>query len=180
MLIILLGASGSGKTTIEKKLETAGVHRLRSHTTRAKKNGEPEDAYYFVKKDEFKKADIVESVLYKNNFFGLSRHELEVARVQDCVVTLDWNGAQQIKNVFPLAITIYIDCPLYQLEKRLPAQEDSQKQIKMLEQIELDSRCAEDCEYIVRNYDGQLDEASARILEIYREHKKLIKGGDCE
>ena len=37
MLIILLGASGSGKTTIEKKLETSGIHRLRSHTTRQKK-----------------------------------------------------------------------------------------------------------------------------------------------
>lgn len=172
MLIILLGASGSGKTTIEKKLETAGIHRLRSHTTRSKKNGEAEDAYYFVKKDEFKKADIVESVLYKNNFFGLSRSEVKIAEKQDCVVTLDWNGAQQIKRLFPFSATIYLDCPLYQLEKRLPPQDDNQKQMKLLEQIELDSKCASDCDYIVRNYDDQLDEATVRILEIYREHVK--------
>lgn len=175
MLIILLGASGSGKTTIEKKLETAGIHRLRSHTTRLKKAGETDDAYYFVKKDEFKKADIVESVLYKNNFFGLSRSEVKIAENQDCVVTLDWNGAQQIKRLFPFAATIYLDCPLYQLEKRLPNQADSQKQMKLLEQIELDSKCASDCDYIVRNYDGQLDEATARIFEIYREHVNSAK-----
>ena len=92
-------------------------------------------------------------------------------------MTLDWNGAQQIKRLFPFSATIYLDCPLYQLEKRLPPQDDSQKQIKLLEQIELDSKCASDCDYIVRNYDGQLDEATTRIFEIYREHMSLVSSG---
>lgn len=173
MLIILLGATGSGKTTIEKILETSGIHRLRSHTTRVRKPGEAEDAYYFVKKDEFKKADIVESVLYKNNFFGLSRAEVKIAENKDCVVTLDWNGAQQIKRLFPFAATIYLDCPMYQLEKRLPPQLDSQKRIKILEQIEMDSKCEYDCDYIVPNYDTQVDDAVARILEICRERNNF-------
>lgn len=170
MLIILLGPSGSGKTTIEKRLEANGIHRLRSHTTRVQKPGESGEAYYFVKKDEFKKADIVESVLYKNNFFGLSRAEIQIAESKDCVVTLDWNGAQQIKRLFPFAATIYIDCPIYQLEKRLPAQLDSQKTIKMMEQIEADSKCQYDCDYIVLNYDYQLDETIAKIMEICHKH----------
>ena len=170
MLIILLGASGSGKTTIEKILETSGIHRLRSHTTRPRKPGEAEDAYYFVKKEEFKKTDIVESVLYKSNFFGLSRSEVKIAENKDCIITLDWNGAQQIKRLFPFAVTIYLDCPLYQLEKRLPPEFDSEKRKKMLEQIANDSKCEDDCDYIVGNYDNQLDEALARIMQIYREH----------
>jgi len=170
MLIILLGALGSGKTTIEKILETNGIHRLRSHTTRARKPSESADAYYFVNKDEFKKADIVESVLYKNSFFGLSRAEVTIAESKDCVATLDWNGAQQIKRLFPFAATIYLACPMYQLEKRLPPELDSQKRIKILEQIERDAKCEYDCDYIVSNYDTQLDAAIARILEIYREH----------
>ena len=174
MLIILLGASGSGKTTIEKMLETSGIHRLRSHTTRTRKPGEAEDAYCFVKRDEFKKVDIVESVLYKNNFFGLSRAEVKIAENKDCVVTLDWNGAQQIKRLFPFAATIYLDCPMYQLEQRLPPQLDSEKKNKILEQIEIDSRCKYDCDYIVLNYNTKLAEAIARILEIYREHKENL------
>lgn len=171
MLIILLGALGSGKTTIEKMLETSGIHRLRSYTTRVKKPGEAEDAYYFVKKDEFKKFDIVESVLYKNSFFGLSRAEVKIAEDKDCIVTLDCNGAQQIKRLFPFAATIYLDCPMYQLEKRLPTELDREKRIKVLEQMEIDSRCQYDCDYIVSNNDNQLDATIARILEIYREHK---------
>lgn len=170
MLLILLGASGSGKTTIEKMLETSGVQRLRSHTTRVRKFGEAEDAYYFVKKDEFKKADIVESVLYKNNFFGLSRAEVKRAENTDCVVTLDWIGAQQIKRLFPFAATIYLDCPIYQLVKRLPQELDSQKRILMLQQLEKDSKCESDCDYIVFNHDTQLIEAITRIMEICREH----------
>ncbi len=174
MLMILLGASGSGKTTIEKKLEANGIHRLKSHTTRAKKIGEAADAYYFVKKEEFKKADIVESVLYKNNFFGLSRSEVKIAEEQDCVVTLDWNGAQQIKRLFPFAITIYIDCPVYQLEKRLPSQLDSERKMKILEQIEIDSKCAPECDYIVFNYDNQLEQAVAEIMKICTEHNNKV------
>jgi len=172
MLIILLGALGSGKTTIERILGASGIHRLRSHTTRLRKPGEGEDAYYFVTKDEFKKADIVESVLYKQSFFGLSRAEVKIAEHKDCVVTLDWNGAQQIKRLFPFATTIYLDCPMYQLERRVSPELDSQKRIKVLEQIAMDEKCEYDCDYIVPNYDDQIDDALARILEIYREHNK--------
>lgn len=176
MLIVLLGPSGSGKTTIEKKLEQKGMHRLRSHTTRPKKPNESADAYYFVKKDEFKKVDIVESVLYKNSFFGLSREEVTIAETKDCVVTLDWNGAQQLKRRIPFAVTVYIDCPMYQLEKRLPSEFDEEKRMKALEQIELDSKCAEDCDYIVRNYDGQLEEACSQLIELCSEYKKGAMG----
>lgn len=172
MLIVLLGPSGSGKTTIEKKLEQGGVYRLRSHTTRLRQNSESEDAYYFVKKEDFKKVDLVESVLYKNSFFGLSRQEVQNAETKDCVVTLDWNGAQQIKHQFPFAATVYIDCPIYQLEKRLPSESDHAKRQKIMDQIILDSKCAANCDHIVRNYDGQLDEACSRIVELFRESKE--------
>jgi guanylate kinase len=173
MLIVLLGPTGSGKSTIEKKMGQSGMHRLRSHTTRLKKTGESEDAYYFVKKEDFKKVDLVESVLYKNSFFGLSREEVEIAKTKDCVVTLDWNGAQQIKHRIPFAVTVFIDCPMYQLEKRLPIEIDSEKRKKIMAQVVLDSKCAANCDYIVRNYDGQLDEACAQLLEICRESKKM-------
>jgi len=171
MLVILLGASGAGKTTVEKILEKSGIHRLRSHTTRARKPFEAEDAYYFVQLAEFKKADIVESVIYNKNFYGLSRAEIKLAEIKDCVAALDWNGAQQIKNLFPFAVTIYLDCPTYQLEKRLPLEPDSQKRIINAEQLEKDSKCEYDCDYIVPNHDAQLIETITRILEIFREHK---------
>jgi len=171
MLIILIGASGSGKTSIEKKLEQYGIRRLRSYTTRVRRSGEEADAYYFVKKEDFKKIDIVESVLYNNSFFGLSRTELAIAETAHCVVTLDCSGIGQIKRLFPSAITVYINCPIYQLKKRLPIEMDQQKQLKQLGQIESDTKCAFDCDYIVNNYDQQLDEAVSQILKIYSAHQ---------
>ena len=171
MLLILLGPSGCGKTTLENKLTERGILRLRSHTTRLRKAGEEEDAYYFVKKDEFKKAHIVESVLYKNAFFGLSAAEVEKAKEQDCVVTLDWNGAQQLKRLYPFAQTVFIDVPNYQLEKRLEAVLDSAKRQQVMAQIELDSRCATDCDHIVRNFDGKQAEAVDELLGIFAQGK---------
>jgi guanylate kinase len=172
MLLILLGPSGCGKTTLETKLTERGIVRLRSHTTRPRKNGETDDAYYFVKRDEFKKAQIVESVLYKNFFFGLSAAEVEKAVTQDCVVTLDWNGAQQLKRLYPFALTVFIDVPMYQLEKRLTATLDNERRREILEQMETDSRCATDCDYIVRNFDGQQEEALEELLKIFATGKK--------
>lgn len=171
MLLILLGPSGCGKTTLETKLTERGIVRLRSHTTRLRKAGEEDDAYYFVKRDEFKKADIVESVLYKNAFFGLSAAEVGKAATQDCVVTLDWNGAQQLKRLYPFALTVFIDVPQYQLEKRLPATLDTEKRQQVLLQMETDSRCATDCDYIVRNFDGQQDDALEELLKIFEVSK---------
>ena len=167
MLMILLGPSGCGKTTLETKLTECGILRLRSHTTRLRKAGEEDDAYYFVKKEEFKNANIVESVLYKNAFFGLSAAEVDKAKERDCVVTLDWNGAQQLKRLYPFAVTVFIDVPGSQLENRLDTMLDSGKRQQVMEQIEIDSRCATDCDYIVRNFDGQQEEALQELLRIF-------------
>lgn len=171
MLIVLLGPSGCGKTRIEQELTARGIRRLRSHTTRARKPGEPADAYYFVSRTEFRQLPIVESILYKNQFFGLCESEVDSAQRADSVVTVTWAGAQQLKRLFPFAITVYLDCPFYQLEKRLPPELDQEKREKVLLQIEEDSRCASDCDYIVRNYDGELEAAVTEIMELYAKHK---------
>jgi guanylate kinase len=60
---------------------------------------------------------------------------------------------------------------MYQLEKRVP-QIDAQKRLQILAQVELDSKCAADCDYIVRNHDGQLEAALTQIMAIYSENKK--------
>ena len=39
-MIILIGESGSGKTTILKELEKIGYNRIKDYTTREKREGE--------------------------------------------------------------------------------------------------------------------------------------------
>lgn len=53
--IVLIGASGSGKSTIENELNNHGFRKIVSYTTReprdSEKNGKD---YWFVTKDTFK------------------------------------------------------------------------------------------------------------------------------
>lgn len=168
MLVILLGPSGSGKTTIEQCLERRHrIYRMRSHTTRARKKGEGHNAYYFVTREEFRRTPMVESVFYNGHFFGLSAQEVIKAQYGDCVVTMDQNGAEQMKRLFPACVTVFLDCPFYQLEKRLPLVLDKKKRDKVLAQLEADAKWAIECDYIVRNHDGELEEAVAAILRIF-------------
>ena len=54
-MIILIGESGSGKTTILNELEKKGYKKAVNHTTRPKREGEDSSEYKFVTKDEFEK-----------------------------------------------------------------------------------------------------------------------------
>lgn len=171
MLVILLGPSGCGKSTIERCLEEKGIYRMRSHTTRARKKGENFNAYYFVTREEFRKTPMVESVYYRQHFFGISAQEIIKAQERDCVVTLDKSGAEQVKRLFPACVTVYLDCPFYQLERRLPLVLDPQKRQKVQSEMEADAKWAGECDYIIRNHDGELEAATAAILRIFGREK---------
>ena len=53
-LVCLVGAQGSGKSTVEKWVnEKLGIPRLISHTTRPQRNGEQDDEYHFISTEKF-------------------------------------------------------------------------------------------------------------------------------
>ena len=53
--IVLIGASGSGKSTIENELNNNGFRKIVSYTTREPRDGEKNGKdYWFVTKDTFK------------------------------------------------------------------------------------------------------------------------------
>lgn len=76
MIIVLMGASGSGKSTIEKELEKFGVKRIVSCTTRTPREGEINGKdYHFMKLMDFmelvKNKKFAEYRGYSNNrFYG--------------------------------------------------------------------------------------------------------------
>jgi guanylate kinase len=56
MIIALIGASGSGKSTIEKKLNEEGYEKIISYTTRKRRTNEVSGKdYYFIENDKFNK-----------------------------------------------------------------------------------------------------------------------------
>lgn len=116
-LFVVAAPSGGGKTSLVKKLieRVPGLQASVSHTTRAMRPGEHHGSdYYFVSEAEFK-TQIAAGVFLEyayvfGNYYGTSINQLEEKQAQgfDVLLDIDWQGAQQIKKLFPDAVLIFI------------------------------------------------------------------------
>lgn len=127
-LFIVAAPSGAGKTTLVRMLLEQDPVRLSvSHTTRAPRTGEVNGvAYHFVPVEQFKHMIAEDAFLewaeVHGNFYGTSkawiRSELTAGR--DVLLEIDWQGAQQVRQVFPEAVGIFILPPsMEELTRRL-------------------------------------------------------------
>ena len=81
-MIILIGESGSGKTTILNELEKRGFKKAINHTTRAKRKTDDElNEYKFLTKEEFNKmwneGKLLQRAEFNNEFYGISTDSLK-------------------------------------------------------------------------------------------------------
>lgn len=128
-LIIVAAPSGAGKTTLVRMLmeHDPGVRHSVSYTTRAPRPGELDGReYHFIDVAGFtamrERGEFVEWAEVHGNFYGTSRVWLEeqVAAGREVVLEIDWQGAQQLKRLFPEAVGIFILPPsTAELERRL-------------------------------------------------------------
>ena len=105
-IIIISAPSGTGKTTILKRLfaQVKGVTFSVSHTTRSPRTGEKEGVdYYFVDQETFKQMraanEFLEWAEVHGNFYGTSRREVDRHLVQglDVFLDIDVQGARQVR-----------------------------------------------------------------------------------
>lgn len=109
-IILLIGASGSGKTTIGRKLEEIGIEQLVSFTTRSMRDGEVDGLdYHFVSPTDLKTLDIVETTEYDGNHYGLTRQEVDSKLTGEKTVYFITNadGAQQVSDMYPEITTCF-------------------------------------------------------------------------
>jgi len=128
-LFVLSAPSGAGKTSLVKSLleSTDNLCVSISHTTRAMRPGEENGVnYHFVSVDAFKamldESDFLEHAEVFGNFYGTSRSFVEqtLKTGKDVILEIDWQGAQQIRRIFPESISIFILPPSREaLESRL-------------------------------------------------------------
>lgn len=106
MIIALIGASGSGKSTIEKELSTHhGYKKIISYTTRQMRNGEENGKdYFFINNEIF--TDMLNNGLFaeydeysQNRLYGTLKYDY--LSDEDKVIILTPNGLRQIQKNIP-------------------------------------------------------------------------------
>ncbi|MCD8338627.1 MAG: guanylate kinase [Burkholderiales bacterium] len=140
-LFLVTAPSGAGKSSLVKALmeKMPGIELSISTTTRAPRPGEENGReYYFTDRETFLEASIMgeflETAEVFGNMYGTSKKwvEQKMAAGIDVLLEIDYQGALQIKEIFPQAVGIFILPPtLDTLEERLNKRgQDSQETIQ--------------------------------------------------
>ena len=126
---MVVAPSGAGKTTLVDALlkREPNIHLSPSYTTRAPREGEKDGVdYFFVSRAKFEEmiaaGEFLEYADVYGNYYGTSRKwiERELAGDHDVLLEIDWQGAQQVRKLFPHMAGIFILPPsLEELRNRL-------------------------------------------------------------
>jgi guanylate kinase len=129
LLFIVSAPSGAGKSSLIQAVlaEDADLHLSVSYTTRAPRPGEQNGReYHFVDRAAFERmrehGEFLESAEVHGNWYATSQTRIAQMRQagRDVVLEIDWQGAQQVRRLFPDAIGIFILPPsLEELARRL-------------------------------------------------------------
>ena len=128
-LFIISAASGTGKTSLVKALleNCPNLKVSISNTTRPKRAGELNGVHYhFTSKDNFVEmvgqGAFLEHAEVFGNYYGTARQVVEdtLRHDTDVILEIDWQGAQQVRQSYPNAVSVFIMPPSRQaLRQRL-------------------------------------------------------------
>lgn len=128
-LIIITAPSGAGKTTLVRGLleRDPMVSLSVSFTTRDPRPGELDGRdYHFVDVARFRalrdSGEFLEWAEVHGNYYATSKVWIkeQIAADRDILLEIDWQGAQQVRKVFPDSVGVFVLPPsLEVLEKRL-------------------------------------------------------------
>ena len=116
-LYIISAPSGAGKTSLVKALtaDMENIFTSVSHTTRPMRPGEIDGKdYYFVDAKTFlamrDSSEFLEYAEVFGNYYGTSKRRIkeQLSDNMDVILEIDWQGAQQVKELFPEATSIFI------------------------------------------------------------------------
>ena len=177
-IFIVAAPSGAGKSSLVNAVLAldAGLQLSISHTTRKPRPGEADGReYHFVDLAAFERLHregrFLECAEVHGNRYGTSRDWLQqtLQAGRDILLEIDWQGARQVREVFPDAVGIFVLPPsLAELERRLRSRgKDSEATIaeRMLNARDEIGHAGE-FDYVIINND--FDEARQDLSAIIR------------
>ena len=186
MMFILSSPSGTGKTTLTKKL---AEHNTKfaisiSHTTRKPRPNEINGKdYHFVSIERFnsliKENNFYEYANIFDNYYGTLKKTVKklLSQGKDILFDIDWQGTQQLKKIKELSIvTIFILPPnIKVLKNRLLSRHKDQEELieKRMNKFNEEVSHWNEYNYVVINDD--LNICYDKILKIITSEKKGIK-----
>ena len=162
-LFVVAAPSGAGKSSLVKALMEldARVVPSVSHTTRPPRGQEVHGReYYFVSNETFDQMVLQDAFLewasVHGNRYGTSRASIDqrMAQGADVVLEIDFQGAIQIKRIFPNAVLIFILPPSWEeLRSRLERRaEDSPEVIDLrMKNAALETAHAKEFDFVIIN-----------------------------
>lgn len=147
-----------------------------SYTTRPPRPGEVSGReYHFVSREEFQKlvaeGEFLEHAEVYGNLYGTSKRWIEATRSksEDVLLEIDWQGARQVKRLFPDMTFIYILPPSIEVlrERLVKRGKDSPEVIeRRLAAAREDLRHVHQADYVIINEDFSV--AVADLLAVTR------------
>ena len=138
-VFIISAPSGSGKSTLVSRLLNEVEHLTFSvsYTTRKPRGRETDgQAYHFIDRTEFERRiaahEFLESAEVFGNYYGTHSAALDAAQKQgkDLVLDIDVQGAAQLKERIPDAVSIFVLPPSREiLEQRLRARSQDDEEV---------------------------------------------------
>jgi guanylate kinase len=190
ILFIISAPSGSGKSTLVAQVRSLveGLDFSISYTTRAPRGSETDGReYYFTTRDKFRQmvedGEFLEWAEVFGNYYGTALSALEHARTagKDLLLDIDVQGAKQIMQRLPEAVSIFILPPSPEvLEMRLRNRSEAEH---VTDPVVIDRRLHEAREEVKQVWDYKyalvndvLDQATAEMRAIVL-HERGVKDG---
>ena len=181
-LFVITAPSGAGKSSLIKALLAAepGLKLSTSYTTRPPRPGEQNGReYHFIDEPRFlamrERGEFLENAEVHGNRYGTSKKVITetLARGQDLILEIDWQGAAQVRKLYPECVGIFILPPsMGELEKRLRARgQDAEVVIqRRLANAQAEMSHAHEFKYAIINKD--FDTAKIELAEIIRRERR--------
>jgi guanylate kinase len=185
-LFVITAPSGAGKTSLIDALMHAdpSLKLSISYTTRAPRPGEKDGVdYHFVGDAAFlamrSRGEFLESAEVHGYRYGTSRKVITEAlqRGEDLILEIDWQGAQQVRRIYPDCVGIFILPPsIDELERRMRSRgQDADDVIRRrLDNARDELEHAGEFEYRIINKD--FDTARRELAEIIRKERAKPHG----